>query len=75
MDQKFLVILTRDESGWFTAECSSLPGCLSQGRNKSEAIENIREAIELSLETRRSEGLSTDPISTEVTEVQIAING
>jgi predicted RNase H-like HicB family nuclease len=39
------VILTADESGWIVAECSDLPGCVSQGKNEAEALNNIREAI------------------------------
>jgi predicted RNase H-like HicB family nuclease len=33
------------EDGWWVVECSSLPGCVSQGRTKEEALANIREAI------------------------------
>jgi predicted RNase H-like HicB family nuclease len=33
--------------GWWVAECASLPGCVSQGRTREEAITNIREAIAL----------------------------
>ncbi|GAH51553.1 unnamed protein product [marine sediment metagenome] len=39
------VILERDEDGYFAAEVPAMPGCLSQGRTKEEAIENIKEAI------------------------------
>lgn len=39
------VILEQDESGYFVAEVPAMPGCLSQGQTKSEAIENIKEAI------------------------------
>ncbi|HOW83289.1 MAG TPA: type II toxin-antitoxin system HicB family antitoxin [Spirochaetota bacterium] len=34
------------EDGYYVAECPSLPGCVSQGKTKEEAIENIKEAIE-----------------------------
>ena len=53
---KFLVTLERDEGGFIVAECPALPGCLSQGRTEAEALANIREAIEASLETRREYG-------------------
>jgi predicted RNase H-like HicB family nuclease len=33
------------EDGWWVAECPSLPGCVSQGRTKEDALANIREAI------------------------------
>jgi len=54
---KFLVTLERDESGFIVVECPALPGCLSQGRTEAEALANIREAIEASLETRRKYGI------------------
>ncbi len=50
---KFLVTLECDEQGWIVAECPALPGCVSQGRSEEETLANIREAIELSLKTRR----------------------
>ncbi len=40
------VIIYPGEDGFWVAECPSLPGCISQGRSKEEAIENIKEAIE-----------------------------
>jgi len=39
------VVLAPGEDGWWVAECPSLPGCISQGRSKEEAIANIKEAI------------------------------
>lgn len=41
----FHVIFERSEDGWVVAECPALPGCVSQGRDEEEAIENIKEAI------------------------------
>jgi len=40
------VVIFPGEDGHWVAECLSLPGCISQGRTKEEAIKNIREAIE-----------------------------
>jgi predicted RNase H-like HicB family nuclease len=38
--------VTMDQSdGWVTVECPALPGCVSQGRDEKEALDNIREAI------------------------------
>ena len=68
---KFLVTLERDETGFIVAECPALPGCVSQGRNDAEAIANIREAIEASLETRRAYGI---PTQIEVAEVEVEIS-
>jgi predicted RNase H-like HicB family nuclease len=41
----FNVIIEEAEDGWFVAECPALPGCISQGKDEKEAIENIKEAI------------------------------
>jgi predicted RNase H-like HicB family nuclease len=40
------VILYRGEDGYWVAECPSLPGCVSQGKTKEEAIRNVKEAIQ-----------------------------
>jgi predicted RNase H-like HicB family nuclease len=40
------VVIYSGEDGCWVAECPSLPGCISQGRTKEQAIQNIREAIE-----------------------------
>jgi predicted RNase H-like HicB family nuclease len=39
------VIIYSGEDGYFIAECPSLPGCISQGQTKEEAVVNIKEAI------------------------------
>jgi predicted RNase H-like HicB family nuclease len=41
----FHVTLDHAEDGWVVAECPALPGCVSQGRDEKEALENVREAI------------------------------
>ena len=52
-----MTTLERDEDGVWVAECPSIPGCISQGKNKEEAIANIQEAIVLCLEVRAERGL------------------
>ena len=47
----------RGEIGYFVAECPSLPGCISQGKTKEEAIQNIKEAIELYVAVLKDDGL------------------
>jgi predicted RNase H-like HicB family nuclease len=44
------VILETGEDGWFVAHCPSLKSCVSQGRTREDALQNLREAIELYLE-------------------------
>ena len=41
----FHVKIEKAEDGWFVIECPALPGCVSQGKDEKEAIENIKEAI------------------------------
>jgi predicted RNase H-like HicB family nuclease len=43
---KFRVIVEPDEDGVFVAECPTLPGCVSQGTTRAEAMANIRDAIQ-----------------------------
>jgi predicted RNase H-like HicB family nuclease len=50
------IILLPGEDGYLVAECPVIPGCISQGRTREEALRNIREAIELCLENRANEG-------------------
>jgi predicted RNase H-like HicB family nuclease len=41
----FHVTLEVAEDGWVVAQCPALPGCVSQGKDEKEALENIKEAI------------------------------
>ena len=50
------VVLYPDEDGFWVAECPSLPGCVSQGETKAEAIANIKEAIGLCIAVLEEEG-------------------
>ena len=66
---KFLITIQQGEDGMILAECPALPGCVTQGRTRDEVLANIREAIEVSLETRQALGLP----HFEVEELEIAI--
>jgi predicted RNase H-like HicB family nuclease len=54
---KFATVFDRDEDGIWIAECPSIPGCVSQGQTREEALANIKEAIALCLEVRAERGL------------------
>ncbi|MBN2039388.1 MAG: type II toxin-antitoxin system HicB family antitoxin [Spirochaetes bacterium] len=41
----FHVIMEQAEDGWFVVECPALPGCVSQGKDEEEALQNIKESI------------------------------
>ena len=49
------------EDGYWIAECPSLPGCISQGQTRQEAIANIREAIALYIEALEEDNLPVPP--------------
>ncbi len=66
---RFLVTIEQDEAGYYAVECPALPGCVSQGGTREEALANIEEAILLSIETRKAHGL---PPPMEVAEVEVA---
>jgi predicted RNase H-like HicB family nuclease len=51
------IILYPGEDGYWVAECPSLPGCISQGKTKTEAITNIREAITAYIEALEKDSL------------------
>jgi predicted RNase H-like HicB family nuclease len=55
------VILYPGEDGDLVVECPSLPGCISQGTTKEEAIQNIREAIEAYILTLEEDGRPVPP--------------
>jgi len=59
---RYTVVLEHEEYGGYVASVPALPGCVSEGDTREEAIANIREAIELYVEDCRDAG---DPIPTE----------
>ena len=67
---KFSITLDRDEDGTWIAECPSIPGCVSQGSTKQEAVTNIKEAIVLCLEVRAEKGY---PLTIETQQVEVVV--
>ena len=67
---QFPVVFTPGEDGYVVAECPVLPGCISQGRTKQEALENIKEAILLCLESADAEGWSP-PAEYQIEQVEV----
>jgi predicted RNase H-like HicB family nuclease len=51
------VLIYPGEDGFYVAECPSLPGCISQGKTREEALENIKEAIRLYIDVLKEDGL------------------
>lgn len=67
---KFRVVIEPDEDGVFVAECPTLPGCISQGATRDEAMDNIREAIAGYLESLKKHG---EPIPPSITEAVVEV--
>jgi predicted RNase H-like HicB family nuclease len=64
------VILYPGEDGYWVVECPSLPGCVSQGKTKEEAIANIKEAIALYIEELDASG---EPVPEDNLDRQVII--
>lgn len=71
MDWK-VVLEKDDDTGMFTVTVPSLPGCISQGETKEEALENIKEAIELHVSSLAEDGMPLDAKS-EVKMVAVSL--
>ena len=67
---KYRVLIEQDEDGVYVAEVPSLPGCISQGETREEALENIREAIALYLESLEAHN---EPVPPPITEELVEV--
>lgn len=65
---KFVVTIDRDEDGVWVIECPSIPGCVSQGATKVEALENVKDAIAGCLAIRSERGM---PLTVETQLVEV----
>ncbi len=69
---KMRVVIEQDEDGVFVATCPALPGCVSQGKTREEALANMQDAIAGYVESLRKHGEPIPPpISEEVVEVEL----
>lgn len=65
---KFNVTVDRDEDGMWIVECPNIPGCVSQGQTKEEALLNIKDAIAACLQVRAERGF---PLTVETHQVEV----
>jgi predicted RNase H-like HicB family nuclease len=68
---KFRVTIESDEDGVFVAECPALPGCMSQGKTRDEAMANIRDAIQGYVESLKKHN---EPIPAPITEAVVEVS-
>jgi predicted RNase H-like HicB family nuclease len=67
---KYRVLIERDEDGVYVATVPSLPGCISDGPTREVALENVREAIALYIESLKEHG---DPIPPPISEELVEV--
>jgi predicted RNase H-like HicB family nuclease len=67
---KYRILIEQDEDGIFVAEVPALPGCISQGKTRSEAIDNVKEAVNGYIESLKKHN---EPIPPPITEEIIEI--
>ena len=67
---KYRIIIEEDEDGMFVAECPALPGCISQGKTRKEALANIKDAIKGYLESLKKHN---EPVPPSVYEEMVEI--
>ena len=68
--RQFVVVLTPEGGNGYSVTCPSLPGCHSQGKGITQAIANIREAIQLTLEDMAEHGEPLPPCDALLATVQ-----
>ena len=69
-DYKYTVVVEQDEDGLYIASVPVLQGCYSQGETYEEVLENIKDAIKLHIEARKSLEEPV-PIEVAIDEVQV----
>ena len=67
---KYRSIIENDEDGIFVAECPTLPGCISQGNTRTEALTNIKDAIKGYLESLKKHN---EPVPPQIDEDTIEV--
>ncbi len=65
------VIIYAGEDGYWVAECTSLPGCISQGKTKEEAVINIKHAIQVYIAALEQDNLPVPPETFEAMVVAV----
>jgi len=68
---RYRIIIEKDEDGKFVAECPTLPGCISQGKTRAEAVSNIKDAIEGYVQSLKKH---KEPIPPSIEEEVVEIN-
>jgi len=68
---KFRIIVEQDETGMFIVECPTLPGCISQGKTRTEALQNITDAAQGYVESLNKHG---EPVPPSIEEAMVEVH-
>ena len=72
MKYKYRILIEKDENGIYIASCPALQGCYSQGDTVDEALQNIKDAIQVHIEARQALG-EPIPIEILIEEVEVVV--
>ena len=73
MEYYYKIVIEPQEEGGYTAFVPKLPGCVSEGQTYNETINNIREALELYLETLKERNNIIVKDDTHISEICVSI--
>lgn len=68
---KYRITLQKDEDGMYVVKCPSLPGCISQGKTRDEALNNIKDSIEGYIQSLKKHGEPIPAIDEEFIEINV----
>ena len=68
---RYRILIGQDEDGIFVAECPAFPGCISQGENRKEALDNIQDALKGYIKSLQKHN---EPIPPSIQEEIVEIN-
>lgn len=69
---QYPIVLEREEDGRYSVSAPDLPGCFSWGQSRQDAVDNIREAIEIWMESAKADGEPIPPPGSSLEYVSVA---
>jgi predicted RNase H-like HicB family nuclease len=70
---EYTAVIKKSPDGWYLAQCEQVLGAVTQGRTPEEAVQNLKEAIQLVLEAERAHGITRHEDETIIRRELIAV--